>query len=152
MRCRRYRLRDYVYLLIQNQANVQFYNNLLTSTGGKLALHKSYAYILDTEWKHGTRRYRNTHQSLPPLSINQNGTQQEMHLLPPSTARKMLGVYTAPDGNSKDQAMILRKKSEAWSTSIKKKSLYQYKILLSYHHAIMKTLEYPLRASLLTKF
>ena len=48
-------------VIAQTKGNVQFYNDLLTSTGGKLALHKSYAYILDTEWRHGTRRYLNTH-------------------------------------------------------------------------------------------
>ena len=32
----------------QTQANVQFYNDLLTASGGKMSLHKSYVYILET--------------------------------------------------------------------------------------------------------
>ena len=38
----------------QTVVNVQFYSDLLTSTGGKLALHKSYVYLLQTQWKKGT--------------------------------------------------------------------------------------------------
>ena len=56
----------------QTKANVQFYNDLLTSSGGKLAFHKSYAYILITDWKKGARQYQNTHQHLQPISITQN--------------------------------------------------------------------------------
>ena len=63
----------------------------------------------------------------------------------------MLGVYTAPDGNSKEQAITLRQKSEHWEKAIKLKSLYQYEILLAYHHGIMKSLEYPLGASLMSE-
>ena len=33
----------------QTVANVQFYNDLLSSSGGKLDLHKSYAYVLTTK-------------------------------------------------------------------------------------------------------
>ena len=39
---------DTVYA--QTRANAQFYSDLLTSSGGKLALHKSYVYVLHTEW------------------------------------------------------------------------------------------------------
>ena len=35
----------------QTAVNVQFYSDLLTSTGGKLALHKIYVYLLQTQWK-----------------------------------------------------------------------------------------------------
>ena len=63
----------------------------------------------------------------------------------------MLGVYTAPDGNSTKQSQVLCEKARQWSISVKQKSLYQYEILLGYHHGIMKSLEYPLGASLLTE-
>lgn len=74
-----------------------------------------------------------------------------MNLLPPSTACKMLGIYTAPDSNSKEQAITLQQKPECWEKAVKLKSLYQYKILLAYHHGIIKSLEYPLGASLMTE-
>lgn len=50
----------------QTVANMQFYNDLLSSSGGKLALHKSYAYALTTKWNHGQRRLNETQRYLPP--------------------------------------------------------------------------------------
>ena len=44
----------------QTVANVQFYNDLLSPSGGKLALHKSYAYVLTTKLNHGHRRLNET--------------------------------------------------------------------------------------------
>ena len=86
----------------QTVANVQFYNDLLSSSGGKLALHKSYAYVLTTKWNHGQRLLNETQRYLPPLPIYQHQNQHDMHLLSPKTSRKMLGVHTASDGNSKE--------------------------------------------------
>ena len=61
----------------------------------------------------------------------------------------MLGVTTAPDVNSKEQETVLRLKYEQWSKSLQEKSLYQHEALLSYHHALMPSLQYPLGPSLL---
>ena len=135
----------------QTAVNVQFYSDLLTSTGGKLALHKSYVYLLQTQWKKVVRKYAETQKTLPPFKIQQQSTQHDLHLLSPTETRKMLGVYTAPDGNSRKQALVLRKHSERWSQSLSILYLHQYEALLGYHHGIMKTLEYPLGASLITK-
>lgn len=63
----------------------------------------------------------------------------------------MLGIHTAPDGNSKEQATVLRNKADTWSKAVKNKLLYQYEALLAYNHALMPALQYPLGASLLTE-
>ena len=114
-------------------ANVQFYSDLLNSSGGKLALHKSYAYLLQTHWKKGTQKYAETQDNLPPLQIQQKTIQHNLHLLSPKEARKMLGVYTTPDGNSRKQVSVLLQKSEQWRKYLRSRSLHQYEDLLSYH-------------------
>ena len=53
----------------QTAANVQFYSDLLTASGGKMALHKSYVYVLKTTWRNGTRRLEETQKYLPSMSI-----------------------------------------------------------------------------------
>ena len=53
----------------QTQANIQFYSQVLFSTGGKLALHKCYAYLLRTIWKNDKRRFVNTHNTVLPFDI-----------------------------------------------------------------------------------
>ena len=61
----------------------------------------------------------------------------------------MIGVLTTPDGNSVDQAKVLRVKAEKWSQALKSQSLYQHEALLAYHHALMPEFKYTLGASLL---
>ena len=85
------------------------------------------------------------------MKIRQQTDHHDLCLLSPKDARKMLGVYTAPDGNTNKQATILRQKSLKWSNSLRNRSLHQYEALLSYHHGIMKSLEYPLGPGLLSE-
>ena len=62
----------------QTYANLQFYSQLLFTTGGKLALHKCYVYILRTIWKQGRRAFEATNATLPPIRIKQSFG-QEVH-------------------------------------------------------------------------
>ena len=133
----------------QTAANLQFYSDLLSSSGGKLALHESYAYVLKTTWRQGHRRLIETQTHTPPLPITQQSQQHEMNLLSQKTSSKMLGVHKEPDGNSTEQAKVLRTKTGKWRKALKNKALYQFEALLAYKHALMPAIQYPLGASLL---
>ena len=128
-------------LLAQTQANIQFYSKLLFTTGGKLALHKSYVYVLSMLWKDGYRKYEETHKKLPAFQIKQGFTDsiQEMKLASPKEARRMLGVYTAPDGNSKLQGDILLQKSQQWRANMNKHTLSTFETLMAYNQGILKS-------------
>ena len=137
----------------QTREMVQFYSRVLFSTGGKLALHKCAVYILLTKWVKGRRKFAHTHKTFPPLQIHQGmHTQQVDHIKieDPSIARRMLGVYASPDGNSRMQTKILRNKSEQWKTRVSSHYLNSYDTLMSYKQGLMKQLEYPVGASMVT--
>jgi len=135
----------------QTREMIQFYSRVLFSTGGKLALHKCAVYILITKWVKGRRTFEPTHTMFPPLQIYQGmSTQQSdgIKIEDPSIARRMLGVYASPDGNSRMQTGILRKASERWKTKVSSQYLNSYDTLMSYKQGIMKQLEYPVGASM----
>jgi len=137
----------------QTREMVQFYSRVLFSTGGKLALHKCAVYILLTKWGKGRRKFERTHEIFPPLKIHQGMHSQQFENIKiedPTIARRMLGVYASPDGNSRMQTTILRKKSEQWKTRVSSHYLNSYDTLMSYKQGLMKQLEYPVGASMVT--
>jgi len=138
----------------QTQKMVQFYSHILFATGGKLALHKCAVYILLTRWVQGRRKFKKTHLTLPPLQIYQGLDKDKpanIRIENPTTARRMLGVYTAPDGNSKLQTEILRAKSVDWGERVRRQYLNSYDTLMSFKQGIMKSLEYPVGASMVNE-
>jgi len=137
----------------QTEANVQFYGRVLFTTGGRLALHKCAIHLLRTIWRNGRRHYENTHTTTRPLRVQQDVTQayQEVQIVSPKEARRMLGVYVAPDGNCNLQEKLLRSKSAVWSTRIKANRMASHEVFMSYNQGIMKSLEFPLGASLLNE-
>ena len=137
----------------QTKTNIQFYSNNLFSTGGRLALHKCYIYLLIMTWIYGKRKYSESQKTHSPIQIKQGLNQEEtqIQLISPKESRRMLGVYTAPDGSSKKQADVLINKSRKWQQAIRDHPLHPHETLMSYRQGIMKSLEYPLGPSLLSK-
>ena len=102
----------------QTKSNIQLYSQLLFATGGKLALHKCYVYVIHTVWRQGKRKYESTHKSMPNIEITQGfkQTTQNIKVISPNTPRKMLGAMTTPSGNLKAQKTTLLQKSKQWKT------------------------------------
>ena len=146
-------VQKYPTLYEQTEANVQFYGRVLFTTGGRLALHKCAISLLRTLWRNGKRSYENTHITTRPLTIQQGISQdyQKIKIVSPKEARRMLGVYVAPDGNCDLQTKLLRSKSEEWSQRIRNNRMATFETLMSYNQGLMKSLEFPLGASLLTE-
>jgi len=146
-------VQKYPTLYEQTEANVQFYGRVLFTTGGRLALHKCAISLLRTIWRKGKRSYENTHITTRPLTIQQGISQdyQKIKIVSPKEARRMLGMYVAPDGNCDLQTKLLRSKSEEWSQRIRSNRMGTFEILMSYNQGLMKSLEFPLGASLLTE-
>jgi hypothetical protein len=80
-----------------------------------------------------------------------NGIRVILERLEPSEARETLGVYTAMDGNWREEIRTLREKviqfaKQLWVGSVKpNKAWYAFII------TIMKTLEYPMEATFISK-
>jgi len=137
----------------QTQYNMQLYSHLLCTTGGKLALHKCAIYMLITHWVQDRRRLQKTHLIYPPIKI-QPGIQhasQEVKVEDVRKARRVLGVYVAPDGGSNQQYKILREKSVKWATNVKSQYLSGHETFMAYKQGVMKSLEFPTGASYLNE-
>ena len=89
---------------------------------------------------------------MPVFKIKQGFTHsiQNMKLVSPKEARRMLGVYTAPDGKSKLQYDIFLKKAKQWKANMNKHTVSIYETLMAYKQGILKSLEFPLGPSLLS--
>jgi len=75
-------------------------------------LEKCWAYILEYEWRKGKRSMVNTAELYKDITVDQSFQKKsdKINLLNPNVARIMLGVYTAPDGNTKTQFKVLHDK------------------------------------------
>jgi len=137
----------------QIQANVEHYSKLLFTSGGKLALHKCYCYIIEFEWQRGKKHMKNNASLYPPLQVDQSfsSMKENIALLNPSVGRRMLGAISAPNGSTKDQEISLLQKSSTWGQKISKGYLNGYDVSMSFRQGILKALEYPLGVSLLSE-
>jgi len=137
----------------QIEKNVEYYSRLLFTSGGKLALHKCFCYILEFQWKGGKKSMVNTAEKYPSLHIDQTftGNKEKIVLLNPNAGRKMLGTINAPDGNTKDQENELYEKAQNWGNKIRSGYLNRYDVSMSLRQGILKALEYPLGVSLISE-
>eukprot|EP00957_Ditylum_brightwellii_P111832 8529713-Ditylum_brightwellii.AAC.1 len=69
----------------------------------------------------------------------------------PFVAHKILGVWQAPNGNSKQQVKKLQKKTEEWADRVRSGHIPKADAWLYYTTTIQKSLKYPLLASTLSE-
>eukprot|EP00957_Ditylum_brightwellii_P194511 14815757-Ditylum_brightwellii.AAC.1 len=77
--------------------------------------------------------------------------QSSIQWLSPSVAHKILGVWLAPDGNSKQQVKKLQKKTEEWADRVRSGHIPKVDAWFYYTTTIQKSLQYPLLASTLSE-
>ena len=137
----------------QIQANVQYYSRLLFTSGGKLALDKCRAFILEFQWKNGTRHMLPTANIYKPLIVDQTCQDKpdQIQLLNPNEARKMLGAYIAPDGNTKLQFTKLHDISKQWGHRVSNGYLSRFDVQNSFKLGLIPALQYPLGVGVLTE-
>jgi hypothetical protein len=125
----------------------------LKATGGALVPAKSYWYLIDfiwtgKEWKYATK------EDIPgDISIRTVDGNDRVNLTRYDVdhAEETLGVYLAMDGNNHDECEALRKKAEDYADCIRTGFLSRDDAVVALHSTIMKSLEYPLAATTMTK-
>ena len=81
---------------------MKMWQGMLRMTGDELVPHKSQFVPIDFEWKEGKWSYaKNVDVELK--MEDHKRVEESLDSLQPSEAKKMLGVYTAADGNNKIQ-------------------------------------------------
>ena len=123
----------------------------LTATGGAIVPSKSFWYLVDYKWTHGTWTY---HNPSFPTTLHVRDHNRQLHSLrrlPLDSAQRTLGVYLSPTGQDITQRNVLREKSTQWALRLRSAHLPKSCCLPAYRTTILKSLQYPLLATCLSR-
>jgi hypothetical protein len=132
--------------IAQKAADV--WEGCLYATGGAINHAKSCWYLLDYKWTGSSWVYRKAAE-VPGSVMVRDIDEQRKPLLrkEASEATKSLGMYPAPDGNTKAQTLYLRDRGLAYSRRLRGRVKNRKNdVWITTQTTIMKTFEYPMRA------
>ena len=140
-------------LIPELQQMLNIWEGGLHATGGALSAEKSYWYAFEFAWTGKTWRYT-TIDELPgtlTILLPDRLHSEPLLRLEPSEARETLGLWIAPDGNQTAQFTALVDKATHWASKIRSGRLNFAECWISLTTGILKTLEYPLMATSLSR-
>ena len=125
----------------------------LNTASGALEWSKCDIYLLLHKWNMKSCRWQIASKEQCPgdIFINDDGEQRALRRQEPHKATLSLGVQFAPDGSMKDQVIHLRKKAEQWADLLRVKKMQRDAVWYSLTASIMKTIEYPLLATSMSR-
>ena len=127
------------------------WESLIHSTGGSLAPSKCWWYLVDHTWHKGKWHAEDPILDFDLTATDKNGIVQPIRRLNISEAQEMLGVYMAPDGNTAPQVKALKDKARLWAAQIEQGFLPSQDVWTAMTCGIIKALQYPLPALLLSR-
>ena len=136
------------------QTLLDMWESALRATGGAVAFDKSYWYLIDFHWNGNSWQYIPKEKSPGDLTLPQNTPGRERAVIPrlnPHEARELLGVMLQPDGNETSQYKHLLAKAKKWKDAVRSHHIKQHDAWYTLNASIMKTLEYPLMATTMTR-
>lgn len=133
------------------QTMLTLWDKLMEVTGAAIAPDKCWWYLVHFTWKGGRWSYSNEGDAFDLIVRNKDGEYERLNYLTSDIAKEMLGVYLAPDGNEKEQISVMREKSEQWGNHIREGRLRDFEAWSALNTTILKSLEYPLVATTLSK-
>ena len=132
---------------------LDFWDGALRASGGAIAHDKSYWHLVD--FKHTSYGWDyKTKADVPGELILPEGderTPKVFERLEPHQAKELLGIMIRPDGGEADQARAMLKKARQWRDSIRSKKIKKMDAWYAMNCTIMKTIEYPLMATTLSR-
>ena len=141
------------HLIQELQHMLDHWEGGLRATGGAINASKSYWYAFDFHWDGKKWRYTTVEEvpgSLSTRTIDGN-RRESLIRLEPSEARETLGLWIALDGNQTAQFTALVNKAQTWAERIRAGRLNFAECWISLQTGIMKSLEYPLMATSLSR-
>ena len=135
----------------QTQRSLSKWESLIHSTGGSLAPIKCWWYLVDHSWIRNKWHVEEPILDYDLTASDKDGNIRPIRRLSISESQEMLGVFMAPDGNTAPQVKALKEKASQWASQITAGFLPASDIWTSMTSGIMKALQYPLPALLLTR-
>ena len=105
------------------QHDASTWNNLLHTSGGKLALHKCLYYIVSWQWSNGFATFRPATQIHPKIKLSDGNSQQPINHFECNQAHRTLGQMKSPSGCQAAQLLLITKKSTKWLSAINEANL-----------------------------
>jgi hypothetical protein len=141
-------------LVSEMQQVVDMWEGGLRASGGALVPSKSYWFLIDFVFECNRWRYARLEECPGILTIrNINGNNRvELERLDIHEARETLGVFIAMDGNQQaHQFLELLGKAHLWADKVRTGHFTPAEAWYSLQFCILKSLEYPLMATSLSK-
>jgi hypothetical protein len=140
-------------LVVEMQQVVDTWEGGLRASGGALVPAKSYWFLIHFIFDRNRWRYARLQETPGELTIRDiNGSSRvELERLEVHEARETLGVFIAMDGNQKAETQKLLDIAMLWAEKVRSGRLTHAEAWFSLQHCLMKSLEYPLMATSLTK-
>jgi hypothetical protein len=134
------------------QSSLTAWEGGIRATGGAIVPEKSHWYLVEFGWKDGNPFYKTVHDSPGKLEVNDiHGKPQRLRQLEPWEAVRTLGVRLAPDGNMRAQFEYMVSVATHWADSLRSGYLPRHLTWTAWRTTILKTLEYPLPVTTLTR-
>jgi hypothetical protein len=136
-------------LVDEAQRALLLWNGLLRATGGALAPAKGYWYLVEMVRKHGHWQYASPEDT--PGVISLPGSLNPIDRRPVHQTSEALGVQVHPDGIEENQVEYLLSRTQQWSESLRTRRIKPSEAWYCLQSSIMKTIEYPLMSTTLTR-
>jgi hypothetical protein len=140
-------------LVTEMQQAIDTWEGGLRASGGALVPSKSYWFLIHFVFERNTWRYARLEECPGSLTIREpTGTSRvDLDRLDVNEAKETLGVFIAMDGNHKAQTQALIDKATLWADRVRTGSFSHAEAWYSLQFCLMKSLEYPLMATSLSK-
>ena len=140
-------------LVTEMQAVVDTWEGGLRASGGALVPSKSYWYLIHFTFHNNQWRYSSIEDTPAALTIRDvSGLNRvELDRLEVYEARETLGVFIAMDATQDTQEEEMLGTTHCWADRVRSGRLNHAEAWFSLNLCIMKTLEYPLMATSLSK-
>jgi hypothetical protein len=136
-------------LIAEAQLMVDKWHGLLRATGGDMAPEKNYCYLIKQHWKGGRWKYKTIEEAPGNLWLPGNADPIERRSV--QQPAEALGIFGRPDGSMQDEVKYLRDRVFTWAGGLRTGHVRKDAAWYCLNATIMKTIEYPLLATTLSR-
>ena len=135
----------------RTQAAQTYLGGIVRATGGAINPSKSFWWMIDFKWKAGKATVATIEDCPAELQIRDSqGNMQVLQRLEVNKSERILGAQVAPVDNGQAQTEVLRKKVEDWVAQLRRKRMNPTLGWLAITTRILKGIQWPLVASMLS--
>jgi hypothetical protein len=139
-------------VLHQIQESLTAWEGGIHATGSAIEPLKSHWYLIDFKWVNGELVYKSIDDTGGYLQVRDpRGEIGALKQLQPWQAERTLGVRIAPDGNMESQFQWMLDTATTWADKLCTGYLPRHLPWLAWKTTILKTLEYPLSTTSLSR-